>query len=195
MVSLFCQALCLAVFLSRWTPAKLLVPGKILIYIGMAVACEDVLPLPLFDVRKCLSHGLSRGTVQRARQNEAVFKRCNGVLGALNDLDNYRGSKRSSLLVSDAQRAALRNVVEAVKNFKPPTGLMTPKEAATELLRTDVGYGADEPTTVESFCASKISLPVGQSSPVPLNSVLGNSDRDLLDNFHDSVLLDAENFC
>ena len=148
----------------------------------MTAACGDVLPLPLFDVRRCPTQGLSRGTVQSMRRNEGIFNRARDVCATLNELYDSHGLRDVGAPASEAQNSALRGIVEAVKLFKPPSRLSSPEEAASELLRTSVGYGAEEPTTVESFCAEKLSLPQGQSRPVPLCEVLSSKDNILLDN-------------
>ncbi len=117
----------------------------------MSFALDDVLPLALFDVRR-VPAGFSRGVTQRRRSNEAVCDRCNLVLQSLNELYNCRDEGRSCTAPSSAQGQVLKSVVKAVRDFKKPLNVPRSEEAARELLRTEVGYGCSEPTTVEPFC-------------------------------------------
>ena len=48
------------------------------------------------------------------------------------------------------------------------------------------------PTSVESFCLDKLSLPKGQTRPVPLSDILSDRDKTLLADYQSSMLLDAE---
>ncbi|CAE8630360.1 unnamed protein product [Polarella glacialis] len=160
----------------------------------MGGASRDVFPLPRFECSRAPLLGLSRGVSQRLRRNEAVFKAADESVRSLNELYGCGGvfSAAPATGLDDAQHRILKRIVQAHRRLHKPVDLMTPQEAAKELLQAEAGYSEPAETTCVPFELSKLSLPIGQIAPVPLEQVLNQHDSELLRSFETSMLLSHE---
>ena len=120
----------------------------------------DVYPLPLFPEGRDRLDVRARGTVQRARRNEAVYRRSYEVLVALNEPYECN-SVVDCVAPMDAQATVQRRVVTGVRAQPPPHGLSTPHEAAAELLYLAMGYDVASPSSTVLMVLDKLSVPRG----------------------------------
>ena len=136
--------------------------------------------------------GTSRISRQRLRRRLSVWQDVNETIDALNGLygcsDPFKASSGHTTDANPAQRSVLSRVTSLISRRRPRT-VQQPKPAARQLLGTRLDYVGDG-TTVEPYDALRVSLPEGQSSPIPWEIAVPAALRDQL--HLDNILADDD---
>ena len=156
----------------------------------------DVFPLPLpSDDHFCgpLWHLNSRRSRQRVHRRRTLFSREQETVSALNHLAGFcdRGTWPSAPL-NRAQEAVLLHVRRAHHSRPQPCEKVSPQAALRQLLKRGTGYSNESPGTLASYVRERISLPRDQGHAVSLESILPPTDRHVLENFEEEMLLSPE---
>lgn len=164
---------------------------------------RDVFPLPCLDlgVELIAKKGLSRGVQQRLHRRNAVLKRTNQAIVALNSMFSgnpiEEPSKVSSLRVLPfCQRDAIGHIMKRVQETGGPPPGASHSEAVCALRVASSSY--QEPTAgvgdVVSMDLDLLSLPSLAGKGVDLQANLKGPEGDMLRNFDDMMLQDAQNW-
>ena len=135
-------------------------------------APRDLLPLPYVTADDLLPAGSSRSSRQKVSRARAAVESTNEAIWAVNAL-NGQGQKLLGLRPSQAQRSAVRGLLEVCREDAPPPDTPAPEAALHELLgcRAPGGYSADDPLRVAPFSRELISWP-GFAGGVALREAL-----------------------
>lgn len=164
---------------------------------------RDVFPLPCLDlgVELIAKKGLSRSVQQRLHRRNAVLKRTNQAIVALNSMFSggqiEEPSKVSSLRVLPfCQRDAIGHIMKRVQEAGGPPSGASHSEAVCALRVASSSY--QEPTAgvgdVVSMDLDLLSLPSLSGKGVDLEANLNGPEGDMLRNFDDMMLQDAQNW-
>ena len=158
----------------------------------------DVFPLPLprdlgyaGDV-----HSLrSRRSRQRVHKRRTLVDRERGSVWALNTLAGFPDEAGwPSHCLNRAQESVIERVKRAHRTRPPPLDDASPQAALRQLLMKKAGsaYGVDQPGQLVSYSREKLSIPRDQLTPVNLESILPEREREQLADFESHMLLDDE---
>lgn len=164
---------------------------------------RDVFPLPCLDlgVELIAKKGLSRSVQQRLHRRNAVLKRTNQAIVALNSMFSggrvEEPSKVSSLRVLPfCQRDAIDHIMKRIQEAGGPPSGASHSEAVCALRVASSSY--QEPTAgvgdVVSMDLDLLSLPSLSGKGVDLEANLKGPEGDMLRNFDDMMLQDAQSW-
>eukprot|EP00435_Cladocopium_sp_Y103_P062452 s598_g24.t1 len=166
---------------------------------GGAGRQRDVFPLPMLDHGGAIRNsGLSRASIRRIQQREAVVKRVNLAVLALNSLWFGKGAAYKPQYVSDlnslplAQQESLKNILDKVKLLGSTPDPASRRGAIDALRTAGSSYMEPEPGVgdVVPMVMDQLSLPKGNVSGVSLLDNLDGDAKHMVDNFESHMLQD-----
>ena len=137
-----------------------------------------------------LTCGHSKIAHKRLKHRVEVWKDVNQSIDALNSLygcSRYPGAEELQGGLSDVH-LSIHSRLTSLAARRPKT-VLQPKLAARQLLGSRLGYTGDG-TSVEPYDASRVSLPEGQSAPVPWCDALPANMREYMK--LENILLDDD---
>jgi hypothetical protein len=145
---------------------------------------HSLFPLPVLP--RCPFGSSSRNRVNRVRavRRMAVHSCASEAIDALNILYGVSEESLQESIISSSEptagQASVHNHIVSRVLGTFPGSVPSPTSAACELLGPNFSYGYANDCTVEPYDALRVSLPVGQSAPVPMSKYLKQHTQELV---------------
>ena len=162
---------------------------------GPQVHFGDLLPLPLpFEVEVASkSCGLSQSVRRRILRRKILVDKQRETACALNELAGFCNQNQwPTCPQNQAQRSTLARVFRAHAERPLPDRVLPTKEALGQLLQKKTGYSEGLPGALASYQKELVSLPKGQETPCPLDSLLDGENLAYLQHFKEKMMLSEE---
>ena len=147
---------------------------------------RDIFPLPAPDWSRGDLRHLVRGLP--LHQKVVLRQQGDGVIRSLNELfAEVSPSRRESPNV--VQRASQLEILKQLPRGHAPGPVYKHREAAEALLKTSLSYGEEQASsTVRSYQEGLLSIPQGGYNAPSLASILDSKGREILVDFHQTLL-------
>ena len=161
---------------------------------SLGTRSRELFPLP--QCSEVPRHaGLSISARRRRARVRQHVEQTNSIIQVLNEmyLPSRAGDFSSSGCCTAAQAAAQHEIYKAVAMTRPPSTVLSEREAVQELLHTGLAYdGGEVTTTVRPYERDLVSIPSCGHHAVRLDEVLDEGGRDIVKDPSRCMLWDAD---
>ena len=156
---------------------------------------RELFPIPLCAETKPEA-GLSVSARRRRARVRSTVDKVNSVIKILNEMysPSRDGEFCSAHPVTSAQYACQHELFKDPSKQKSPTKFLTMREAAQELLLTDLSYSGEVTTTVRPYDRGLLSIPSTGNQAVDLRGVLDDVGRETIEDPLRCMLLSDDEF-